>query len=762
MHKNTHFKTFTATAKIYTFGLFFLVIGSFPAWSQYTGKVVENATGKPIVGAVLKWGNQETITNEQGGFSLLPESATQLEVSSIGFSTLRYKPDTSKTYWEIRLVEATAELDDVVVSGNLRPMTKLSSPIPVDAYNASFFRRNPTPSFFDAVAQLNGVQSQMTCNVCNTGEIRINGLDGPYTMVLIDGMPIVSSLSTVYGLSGIPNSMVKRIEVVKGPASTLYGSEAVAGLINIITVDPLSAHRLSADVSITSWREANVDLSTQIRAGKATGLLGINYFNYTLPSDINNDNFTDIALQKRFSLFNKWSWDRKNELPASIAMRLLTENRWGGELNYNSTMKGSDAVYGESINTRRAELLGQYGLHKNLLAEYSYNYHFQDSYYGTIYYKGQQHTAFTQVRWNKQVGKHYLLAGVPFRYQWYDDNTTATTNERGGNQPSVQKMMGLFVQDEFTLHKKLTTLAGLRYEYTNLQGGVFAPRVALKWQPNAQQTVRVSGGNGFRIVNLFTEDHAALSGFRDVVITEDLKPERSWNLNVNYATKIDPTWGVINFDVSAFHTWFSNRILPDYDTDPRKIIYSNLEGSAISRGFSGNIDVVANNRIRANAGITYMDVFTREPNEQGITEKMQQVYAPNWSGTYGISYSLKNAATSIDLTGRVMGPMRLPIFPNDFRPAYSPWYNLLNVQVTKRFKHDFEMYAMVKNLLNFIPRNPILHPDDPFDRPGGKYWNTDGTPNMVTNPNGFSFDPSYNYAPMQGIRLLVGARFSLH
>lgn len=90
---------------------------------------------------------------------------------------------------------------------------------------------------------VNGVQPQLNCNVCNTGDIHINGMEGPYTMITIDGMPIVSSLSTVYGLSGIPNSMVQRIEVVKGPASTLYGSEAVGGLINIITKDPSTSPR---------------------------------------------------------------------------------------------------------------------------------------------------------------------------------------------------------------------------------------------------------------------------------------------------------------------------------------------------------------------------------------------------------------------------------------------------------------------------------------------------------------------------------------
>ncbi|HRF39444.1 MAG TPA: TonB-dependent receptor plug domain-containing protein, partial [Saprospiraceae bacterium] len=94
---------------------------------------------------------------------------------------------------------------------------------------------------------LSGVQPVINCNVCNTGDIQINGIEGVYTQILLDGMPIVSGLGTVYGLMGIPNSLIERIEVVKGPAGTLYGSEAMAGQINIITKNSLSAPRFSLD-----------------------------------------------------------------------------------------------------------------------------------------------------------------------------------------------------------------------------------------------------------------------------------------------------------------------------------------------------------------------------------------------------------------------------------------------------------------------------------------------------------------------------------
>ena len=105
--------------------------------------------------------------------------------------------------------------------------------IPIEVYTPQFFKRNPTPNIFFAMENVNGVRPQVNCNVCNTGDIHINGMEGPYTMILIDGMPIVSALSSVYGLMGIPNGMVQRMEVVKGPASTLYGSEAVGGLITV-------------------------------------------------------------------------------------------------------------------------------------------------------------------------------------------------------------------------------------------------------------------------------------------------------------------------------------------------------------------------------------------------------------------------------------------------------------------------------------------------------------------------------------------------
>jgi outer membrane receptor for ferrienterochelin and colicins len=320
---------------------------------------------------------------------------------------------------------------------------------------------------------------------------------------------------------------------------------------------------------------------------------------------------------------------------------------------------------------------------------------------------------------------------------------------------------GIFVQDELKLTEKLTTLAGLRYDYNNEHGSILSPRLSFKYAPDANNTFRLSGGNGYRVVNLFTEDHAALTGAREVVIAAALKPEKSWNGNLNYTKIIRHKKGFINLDGSVFYTYFTNKIVADFITDPNKIIYDNLSGFAISKGVTLNTDVSFTSGLKINAGATFMDVYTIKSDAAGKKTKTPQLFAPKISGTFSVSYTLYEPRLVFDVTGRSTGPMYLPVVPNDFRPEQSPFYNIVNLQATKTFGSGWEVYGGVKNLLNFVPKNPLLHADDPFDKPGGKYFDANGVARPDTNPYGYTFDPSYNYATIQGAKFFAGVRWQL-
>lgn len=739
--------------------------------STITGQVKSESGPVTYANVWLEGTHFGTATDTTGRFELkqIPPGNYVLMISSIGYhkskDSIRLKAqETLNVKYELALTSPI--LDQVVVSGTMKEVSRLDSPVPVEVFSARYFRANPSPTIFEALQNVNGVRPQINCNVCNTGDIHINGMEGPYTMVLIDGMPIVSGLATVYGLNGIPQSLIDRLEVVKGPASTLYGSEAVGGLINVITQNPLKAPVFAADVWSTDWKEINTDLSGKITLGdRVQTLVGLNYYRYQNPEDRNRDLFTDVPLQHRISLFSKWDFDRPEDRIFSLAARYIYEDRWGGDMRWNRTFRGGDLIYGESIYTSRWEIFGTYQLpfRENFTLQFSINGHDQDSRYGNISYIARQNIAFTQTTWRKTLQKHDVLTGIAFRYTYYDDNTTATGSEENGpyfaNQPSSTYLPGLFIQDEWSINDYHKLLLGIRYDYNSIHGSIASPRVNYKWtSPDQTNILRISIGNGYRVAHVFTEDHAALTGSRQVEFWEDLRPETSWNANLNYVKKIYAKDGTfINLDGSAFYTKFSNKIIADYDIDPNKIIYQNLEGIAISEGLSVNLDVAFPWGLSGLVGATLQEVYSREGEHRS-----KQLFTETFSGVWNISYLLQSIGLQLDYTGNLYSPMRLPLLSDlDPRREYSPWWSIQNVQLTKTFVNGLEIYAGVKNLLNWTPNrnNPfiIARSHDPFDQQVVFDENDRAIP-TIKNPYGLTFDPTYVYGPNQGLRGFVGIR----
>ncbi|MEP6928641.1 MAG: TonB-dependent receptor [Flavobacterium sp.] len=756
----------------------FLIMLLFAAKGVYSqtisGKVNRDNDAQLIKITLLNTGFK-TEADSLGNYKLenIPQGNYKIQVSSTGFQSINQKIsviENENLNVDFELKDSENELNEVVVSGTLKPVKRLESAVPVEVYSPTFFKKNPTASIYDALQNINGVRPQLNCGVCNTGDIHINGLEGPYTLVLIDGMPIVSSLSTVYGLSGIPNSLVERIEIVKGPASSLYGSEAVGGLINIITKNPLNAPLFSADVFTTSYLETNVDLGMKFNPSKkATTLLGVNYFNYNQVIDKDHDGFTDVTLSERVSVFNKWSFQRNNNRLFTIAARGMYEDRWGGDVRWEKKFRGGDEIYGESIYTKRGELIGSYQLpfEEKLMLSFSGNVHYQDSRYGTTSYIANQKIGFLQLTWDKKIGQNDFLAGIANRYSYYDDNTSATKEAESTWLP------GIFVQDEITLSPKSQVLLGMRYDYNSIHGSIFTPRVAYRWKKNNNTIFRLNAGTGFRVVNLFTEDHAALTGSRDVVIKSDLKPEQSVNVNLNYIQKINFGNGTfMGIETTAFYTRFSNKIISDYETNPNEIIYDNIKGYALSQGISTNVDLNFPSGLKFIVGATVLD---NKNVENGVSET--PFLTEKFTATWSVSYKIKELDLLLDYTGNVYSPMKLPLLSElDPRSPKSPWYSIQNIQFTYLGWKNFELYGGIKNLLNFTPKqnNPFLisRTNDPFDK---NVKTSDGTAvglngqvvpkgQIVTtldNPYGLTFDTTYVYGQNQTIRGFFGLRYNL-
>ncbi len=734
------------------------------------GEVRDMLSGEPVAHATIRSGDSvQVMADNKGGFTLPVAVPYELTVTATGYEALTIT-ETAQHFIRIQLVPLQKQLEGVVITGTLKAVQRSESPVAVEVYTPQFLKKNPSPSIFESLQNVNGVRPQLNCSVCNTGDIHINGLEGPYTLVAIDGMPVMSSLASVYGLFGIPTQLIDRIEIIKGPASGLYGPEAIGGMINIITKSPGKAPVLTTQLMSSSWKEHSFDAGLKFGISKKIhSLLGLHYFNYQDRADHNNDRFTDVALQNRVSVFNKLQIERKQNRLATLAGRYFYEDRWGGDTRWSKQFRGTDSIYGESIYTRRWELFGQYQLplQEKLLLSFSATGHEQDSYYGQLPFLANQRIGFAQLTWDKKYNEsHTLLTGMALRSNFYDDNSTATRDTLTGvTRPDRSVIPGFFIQDEWKLNEQQLLLLGIRLDHHPLHRSILTPRIAWKWNLAQQQVLRVNAGTGFRVVNLFTEEHAALTGARVVEIQEALRPERSYNINLNYTRELKGKEYTLQLDASAWYSYFSNQIIPDYDTDPNKIIYKNLDGFALSKGITLNLDFNLNHRFKALAGITLQTLKKTETLSGGNKITQVPVLTEKYSGTWSLSYNWPASGWSVDYTGNLYGPMRLPLLGDrDPRPAYSPVWSLQNLQCTKKIGRQLECFAGVKNLLNWTPsRNVpflIARSHDPFDK--DVQYGADGAV-LVTaeNPYGLSFDPAYVYAPNQGRRFFAGVRYTI-
>jgi len=665
---------------------------------------------------------------------------------------------------DVQLKPSSLGLNELVVSGTLRTVHLSNSAVRIEVVNSKQLLKSMAPTnLMESLGMINGVQEVLSCGVCYTNAISINGLPGNYTAVLIDGSPLYGNLASVYGLNGIPIQILDRYEVIKGPNSTLYGSEAMAGVINIITKDPAKQPDFSADVMVTSHMESFGNIAIAGGKGKWKQFTGLNYGYINDYDDLNQDGFGDMINLDRIGLFSKWSYDMQDGKKLVVNLKGFYEDRRNGVQEYLDDrayrdIRGNDSIYGESILTERIELFGHYDLptKKQMRLDYSFSKHIQDSYYGSDGYEALQDVGFGRLTWDERIKKHQLTSGLSLRYQFYNDNTVATSRLEGlksVDAPDLQIIPGIFIQDEWTVNDRLTLLSGMRVDHYNKHGFIPSPRLSGKLKTGKWTNWRVNLGTGFKVVNLFAEDHAFVTGQREVVIQEKLRPEQSYSVStsVNRIVNIGSSAG--SFDLSAFYTHFTNKILPDY-SEAGKILYANGKGQTISQGVSLSFSQEFEFPLSYQLGLNALEVFSQEE-VNGILEKTPINFSSKWSGNLSVNYRIKKHEIILAATSRFNGPMHLPeVF--DFesngelsdisRPRLSQPFLLQNVQITKVFvKSRFELYAGIANLFNFLPPfSPLVGFNDPNAAPGFSK----------------SFDTAYAYAPFHGREVYLGVRWN--
>ena len=714
--------------------------------------------------------NIGTIADENGNFKLKVNLSKHkiLFISFIGYISKKIYLDDPKIDLQnlkVVLVEDINGLNEVVITGTLKDEYITESPVKVNVITSkkiNSFLPSAGANITKIVQLVSGVKEVISCGVCYTNSISINGLEGPYTSILLDGIPMYGNLASVYGLNGIPNMIVDRLEIVKGPSSTLYGSEAVAGVINIITKNPKEQPLLSLDIQAISHKESFTNLSFTPEIGRSFGYFGINWDRKNNYDDYNNDGFGDDINLDRFSVFNKWNIYRDSAKEFIISARYYFEDRRNGIKDYlkNNNYKkirGDDKIYGESIYTNRFEIFGKYefAFTDGFELNYSYSKHDQNSYYGSDYYEAKQNIFFSQFTLDRNYGKHDLLLGLSIKNNLYDDNTIATESEINGviiDQESNQFIPGLLIQDQYKPSKKISLIGGLRIENYNEHGFIYAPSFHIKYNPGQWLSMRLNAGTGFRIVNLFTEDHAFISGQREVKILEDLKPERSKSIIFNTNYIYTGLSGSGNIDLDFFYTHFSNKIIPNY-YNQNFIIYENSDGYAYSKGISGALNHTFLNGIAFSLSFNHQIVRYIKYNNN-IKSLNYMEHSPKWSSGLNLKFPI-NKRWSLNSSSNYTGIMQLPtvyeinnigLISSKPRETKSKPFIIHNININGLLKNKNEIYFGILNVFNFRQKeSPLVGYNDPnFDK-------------------GFSpfFDTSYSYAPNNGRKIFIGYRLMI-
>jgi outer membrane receptor for ferrienterochelin and colicins len=747
---------------------------SFIAFSQNKKSIavlVLTQENMPLAGAHIFINNKLffNVTDSTGFIELenLSEGVYSIKVSYIGYTSQENSVSVfneNKVKCVFYLKPNYIQLKEILVRENHKSLGSDLPLIKIYEINKKEIEQMQSPStLVDVINKVNGVKEVVACGICGTNSISLRGLSGSYTLLLIDDIPVYGSLASIYALNGIPVNIIESVEVTKAASSTLYGSGAIAGVVNVNTLNLDEMPVLSINSNFNSLGTSDVNLASAFKNNKGNFLLGINNYSINNYIDRNNDGFGDVVNINRYSLFSKFSIKRNYKRKFNFFIKYLFEDRRNGVEDYlknnsHKLLRGNNNVYGESILTKRIELSGIYELPFNsgITTDFSISSHTQDSYYGNNFFYAKQEIFILNAYRIHSVKNNTIKYGLSARLNFYDDNSFLTQYSISDsliNKPITFTLPALFAQNEVRFSEKINFLIGGRIDYYKLHGVIFSPQLNLKFSPISIINIRLHAGTGFNIVNLFAEEHAFVNGQRKLILDKELKPEysKSISLSTTYFYKLFDN--VNNLEIDVYNISFSNKVIPDYSL-PGYVVYSNTSNSASSKGLEINISQKYYKNLEFNIGGNIQSAFELIKDNMGKNIKAPIPYSTNYNLQFTQYIYLFKNKLNLNYTWKYTGPTNMPEVFNisnsgnilNQRNMLSASFQQHDIGLKIIYSSKINFSLGIQNLLNFI------QPDMPLTGFNDKNY-----------PAGFSpyFDTSYNYAPLIGRRFYMGIKWEL-
>ncbi len=709
--------------------------------AQLRGEVHEKKSGAAIPFAVVFWekSKQGTQADASGHFQLAwPDSLPDvLHIKLIGYTEVPIAFDKrAPTYIKVDL--ENANLGKEVVIEATKPAAQFSyiDPRPVEMLNSRSLLKAACCNLSESFETNPSVDAAVTDAVSGARKIQLLGLDGVYTQILFENLPLIRGLSSSYGLNYVPGSWVNSIQITKGTGSVVNGYESVSGQLNIALLQPADAdYRLFVNLygSHRGRYEANVHLAQKMKNNWGTLLL-LHASQSQQRWDQNSDGFLDMPLTKQANVMNRWNW-QTTKLEGQFGFRMVSEDRRGGQFNFDVKRDyGTHNFYGVGIKNNLFEVFNKTGIvfpkrpGRSIGTMASLRYHTQDMYFGVRRYTGVQQSAYVNVIYQDYIKNtnHVVKAGASFVYDDYDESYNDSAFAR------TELVPGIFAEYTGHLSEKFSLVAGVRGDAHSLAGFRVTPRLHLKYDITPKTILRASGGSAFRTANVFAENSVVFASSRVLQITENLRAESAWNYGLSLLHNFTLFKKSVTLNIDFFRTDFVNQVVVDRETPGILKIY-NLNGQSYANSFQADVLATPIERFEIRLAYKFYDVRTTYGNYLR-TKPLQS----RQRALINLAYALPYDKWMFDATAKWLGTSRLqPVLSAHHTVSnLSDAYWLFSGQVTRKFRL-FDVYLGVENLLNFMQHEPIIEPENPF---------------------GAGFDASRIYAPTDGRVIYIGLR----
>lgn len=710
------------------------VFASSSAFSQKLKGTVVDDSGAPVLYANVVWlgTSQGTTTDEEGTFAIEKpkELPALLVVSCIGYAT-----DTLKVWPNMKKVtltlKSTVNLNEVEIQARQKATTVSTLTTgQLETLGEKELNKGACCTVSESFETNASVDVNVTDAVSGTKKIRMLGLDGVYTQIQLENLPLVRGGSAAHGLNYIPGTWVESIQIKKGAGSVVNGYESITGQINIEVQKPDEAPKwyFNAYGNAMGRMEANVQAARKLN-NKWSSALFLHGAAVQIENDRNNDGFLDTPLRKTVNVMNRWKYSHK-DVRAQLFVRLFHEEANSGQVssiqNRYEVNAHTDQLY---VFTKTGFIMDNENSVAVLLKG---KYHHHRANFGLTQYDVKFSNFNVNVMYNDQLkdDKSILKLGLNANF----DNYMQLFND--SNMNTNENVIGGYTEYAYQ-GKKVQVVGGLRGDYHNTFGFFATPRLHMKYSGNERSALRVSAGRGQRTPYVLIENSQYLISSRQVQFQNDFQPEVAWNYGASFTQNFNVKSWEMGLSADYYYTNFENQTVIDVE-NPRAVTYYNLEGQSFSHAVQGELSATYN-RFDIKGAYKFLDVQTQ------YRSGLKQVpYIPKQRVLLNTAYATRFDKWKIDFTALWSGISRVPSTEDNPEPLQrstsSSDFWTFNMQINRKFRL-FEVYVGAENLLDYRQQNPIIDSENPF----GDY-----------------FDASMVWGPVFGRNIYAGFKMKLN